>query len=220
MIDFDVDGLESLVWVYGTQEGIITPITWEKIISKSVYGEHIPGDVFMADGKKNNFGLNIKSLLKSFTKGDVQTCSFVQCRCPLDENENIGKGVIKTLVEKREESFKEFNLDTMIDVIILHNRSGEDYNVRVFVEKQDEYENLNFSWYDSRAYLNPNKTNNNWEKNWKLKRIPGNASAFQTCVNVKKTFNINECIANFTVKCYDNYDVTIEEAKRRYAEVQ
>jgi len=220
MIDFDVDGLESLVWVYGTQEGIITPDTWEKIISKSAYGEHIPGDVFMADGKKNNFGLNVKSLLKSFTKGDVQTCSFVQCRCPLDENENIGDGVIKTLVDKREESFKEFNLDTMIDVIILHNRSGNDYNVRVFVEKQDEYENLNLVWNDSHAYLNPDKSKNNWEKNWKIKRVSGNASAFQTCVNLKKTFNVNKCIANFTVECYDNYEVSIEEAKRRYAEVQ
>ena len=63
MIDFDVYGLESLVWVYATQEGIITPNTWEKIISKSVYGGHIPGDVFMADGRKNQFGMNIKNLI-------------------------------------------------------------------------------------------------------------------------------------------------------------
>ena len=113
---------------------------------------------------------------------------FVQCRCPLDENENIGDGVIKTLVEKREESFKEFNLQTMMDVIIIHNRFGNDYNVRVFVDEQDDYENLNLIWNDSRAYLSSDKSKNNWEKNWKIKRVPGNASAFQTCVKCEENF--------------------------------
>jgi len=94
MIDFDVYGLESLVWVYATQEGIITPNTWEKIISKSV------------------------------------------------------------------------------------------------------------------------------KKTWKIKRVSGNASAFQTCVYVKKTFDANKCVANFTVKCYDNYEVSIQEAKEKYDKVQ
>lgn len=216
MIDFDLEGLKALVWVYGTQEGIITPETWEKIICKVVGGKHIPGDIYMADGMKDNMGLNVKSLLKNFTKGDIQTCSFVQCRCPLDESSNIGEGVIKTLVQKREESFKDYNLDTMLDIVIIHNRVGNDYNVRVFIEKQAKYEDLNLIWNNGCAYLNSIKD----PKSWKLKRISGNASAFQTCLHVKKAFNLSECVANITVKCHNEYDLTIEEAKDKYAKAQ
>ena len=43
---------------------------------------------------------------------------------------------------------------------------------------------------------------------------------FKLALNVKKTFNVNKCVANFTVKCYDNYEVSIQEAKQRYAKVQ
>ena len=215
-MNFDIEGLKSLVFVYGTQEGIITPDTWEKIICKSVSGTHIPGDIFMSDGMKSNAGLNIKSILKNFTKGDIQTCSFVQCRCPLDESSNIGNGIIDTLVEKREESFEQFNLNQMMDVIIIHNRLGDDYNVRVFSFEQCKYENLDLEWHGGHGYLNPDKTNKNWEKDWKMKRVPGNASAFQTCLYIKKVFDVKDCIANFTVKCDNNYDVSIEEAKERY----
>ena len=217
MIDFDLEGFKALVWVYGTREGIITPDTWEKIICKSVSGTHIPGDTYMADGMKNEYGLNIKSLLKSFTKGDTQTCSFVQCRCPLDEDsDTLGNDIIKTLVSKRDESFSQFSLNKMLDVIIIHNRVGDDYSVRLFVREQDNYESLNYDWVGGCAYSNPNKSKKGWEKSWKLKRISGNASAFQTCLNVKKVFKVADCLANFTVKCDNKYDVTLTEAKEKY----
>jgi len=217
---FDIEGLKALTWFYAQREGVITPDTWEKIISKSTGGEHIPGDVYMSDGKVDTFGQNDKSVLKKFTKGNKQTISFVQCRCPLDESSNIGEGVIKTLVDKREESFKEFGLNKMMDVIIVHNRDGEDYNVRVFCYEQPKYEEIEYEWHGGHAYVNPDKSKNGWEKDWKIKRVSGDDSAFQTCVLIKKTFDKSDAIADFTVKCYDNYDVDMEEAKREYAKVQ
>ncbi len=215
-MDIDLIGFESLVWVYGSKEGIITPTSWEQIICKSVGGNHVPGDIFMADGIVNQSGLNIKSLCKEFTKGKRQTCSFVQCRCPLDESSDIGIGVIKTLIDKREESFRQFNLNKMMDVIILHNREDDDYSVRLFISEQDRYEDLDLEWRHNCAYLNSYDK----DKNWKLKRIPGNASAFQTCLHIKKVFDVQECVANFTVKCDNDYDVSIEEAKEKYAKIQ
>lgn len=215
-MNFDIEGLKSLVYVYGKQEGIITPDTWEKIICKSVGGTHISGDTFMSDGKKDTTGLNVKSLLKNHTKGKVQTCSFVQCRCPLDEASNIGEGIIKTLVDKRQESFSKFGLDQMMDVIIIHNRIGDIYNVRVFAEKQTEYEKLDLEWHGGNGYINPDKSKKKWEEDWKLKRISGNASAFQTCLHIKKVFDIDQCIANFSVKCDNNHDISMEDAKKRY----
>lgn len=216
-MNFDVEGLKSLVYFYGTQEGVITPITWEKVICKSVGGVHIPGDIFMADGSKDTVGLNIKSLNTKFTKGPLQTCSFVQCRCPLDETSDIGKGVIETLVTKRQESFSQFNLDKMLDIIIIHNRIGDDYNVRVFAKKQTEYEKLDLEWHNGFGYLNPDKSHKKWKGKWKLKRVGGNARAFQTCLYVKQVFNVSQCVANFSVRCSNNYDISIEDAKKIYA---
>lgn len=219
-MNFDIEGLEALTWFYAQREGIIIPDTWEKIISKSTGGIHIPGDVYMSDGKVGNFGQNDKSVLNNFTKGDKQTISFVQCRCPLDETSNIGEGVIKTLVNKREESFKEFGLTKMMDVIIIHNRDGENYNVRVFCSEQPKYENIEYEWHGGHAYINPDKSKGGWRKNWKIKRVSGDDSAFQTCVLIKKTFNKSDAIANFTVKCDNNHDIDMEEAKRQYAKIQ
>lgn len=220
MIDLDLEGLKALVYVYGSREGIIRPDTWEKIICKSVGGTHIPGDKYMADGFENIFGFNIKSLLQKYTKGNKQTCSYVQCRCPLDESGDIGSEIIKILVNKREESFKKFDLDKMMDVLIIHNRSGNDYNVRVIIKDQPKYENLNFEWYDGIAYLNSDKSNKSWKEGWKMKRVSGNASAFQTCLHIKEIIDYTKCIANFTVRCANDYDVSMEEAKEMYAKVQ
>ena len=219
-MNFDIEGLKALTWVYAQREGIITPDTWEKIISKSTGGEHIPGDVYMADGYSKSEGQNDKSVLKKFTKGDKQTISFVQCRCPLDESGDIGKGVIKTLVDKRKESFKDFKLNRMMDVIIVHYRDGENYNVRVFCYEQPKYEDKKYEWHDGKAYLNPDKSKKNWKETWKIKRVSGDDSAFQTCVLIKKTFNKSDAIADFTVKCDNNYDVDMEEVKREYAKAQ
>lgn len=216
---FDIEGLKALTWFYAQREGVITAGTWEKIISKSTGGEHIPGDVYMSDGKVDNFGQNDKSVLKNFTKGDKQTISFVQCRCPLNESGNIGEGVIKTLVDKREESFKEFGINKMMDIVIVHNRDGENYNVRVFCYEQPKYEDIEYEWHGGHAYVNPDKSKKGWEKDWKIKRVSGDASAFQTCVLIKKTFNKSDAIADFSVKCDNNYDIDIEEVKREYAKV-
>lgn len=220
MINLDLEGLKSLVYVYGSREGIIRPDTWEKIICKSVGGTHIPGDKYMADGFKKIFGLNIKSLLQKCTKGNKQTCSYVQCRCPLNESGDIGSEIIKILVNKREESFKTFDLNKMMDVLIIHNRSGNDYNVRVLIKEQPKYEDLNFEWYGKFAYLNPDKSKKSWKGKWKMKRVPGNASAFQTCLYIKEIVDYTKCIANFTVRCDDDYDISIEDAKKKYAKVQ
>jgi len=219
-MNFDTDGLKSLVWHYGAREGIITPKTWEIIICKSVEGTHIPGDIFMADGFKNNLGINTKTLLKMFAKGNTQTCEYVQCRCPLDENNHIGTGIIETLVNKREESFKEFGLDKMIDVVVIHNRIGDNYNVRVFANEQTKYENLNLEWHGGRGYLNPDKSKKNWKGKWKLKRNVGNEGGWQTCLSVKNIFDSRNCVVDFTIKCDNNYDISVEEAKEKYAKAQ
>ena len=210
MINFDIEGLQSLVWHYAGVEGIITPTTWETIICKSVGGEHIPGDKFMSDGILPPHGLSMKSRILKFTKGKMQTVDFVQCRCPLNEDEDIGSQIIETLVKKREESFNEFNLDTMLDVSILHNRFGDDYNVRVFVEEQDRYEDFNLIWKNSCGYVDS-------DKKWKLKRMEGNDSAYHTCLKVKKVFDVTKCDANFTLKSANRYDIPMEEAKEKYA---
>ena len=68
--------------------------------------------------------------------------------------------------------------------------------------------------------MNPDKSKKKWEETWKIKRIPGDDSAFQTCVFIKKTFNKSNAIADFTVKCDNNYDVDMEKAKKEYAEAQ
>lgn len=216
---FDIEGLKALTWTYAQREGIITPSTWEKIISDSTGGDHIPGDIYMSDGKVGNIGQNHKSVLKKFTKGDTQTLSFVQCRCPLNEDSDIGKGVIKTLVDKREESFKAFNLDRMFDVVVVHNRDGENYNVRLFSYEQPRYEEINYTWYGGHAYIDIDISKLGWERDWKIKRVSGDDSAFQTCVWIKKTFNKYNAVADFSIKCGDNYHVDIEEAKLQYSMV-
>lgn len=199
------------MWHYGTREGIITPDTWEKIICKASGGTHIPGDVFMADGVKDKSGLNVKTLLKKFTKGYIQTCDYVQCRCPL-KTADIPAGIIKTLVDKREESFREFGLDQMLDVIIIHNRIGNDYNVRLFVKEQPKYENLNFEWDGGRGYLNPDKSKKNWKGGWTMKRNDGNQGGWQTCLSIKQVFDSRNCTVEFTERCDDDSDISMEEA--------
>jgi len=220
MINFDLEGLKALVWHYATQEGIITPKTWEIIISEASGGTHIPGDKFMADAKKVKLGLNIKSSNKKFTKGYTQTFDLVQCRCPLDKTDNIGVEIIKTLVDKREQSFEEFNLDTMLDVVIIHNRIGDDYNVRLFVNEQPKYENFDFEWHGGHGYLNPDKTKKNWKSKWKMKRNKGNEGGWQTCLFIKHVFDYRNCVANFSVKCDNKYNISVEEVKRKYAKLQ
>lgn len=217
-MNFDIEGLKSLVWHYGAREGIITPDTWEKIICKAVGGTHIPGDVFMADGYKDKVGLNIKTLLKKFNKSSIQTCSYVQCRCPLDKSVEIGAGIIETLVDKREKSFKEFGLDQMMDVVVIHNRIGDDYNVRLFVKEQLKYENLDFEWHNGCGYLNPDKSKKTWKGTWKLKRNGGNKGGWQTCLYVKEIFDSGKCLVEFTEKSADSFDISIEDAKKKRAD--
>lgn len=221
MIKISQNGLKGFVYYYGSKEGIITPKTWEKIICKSLGGIHIPGDKYMADGHESRSGLNIKTLKKIFTKGNVQTCVFVQCRCPLlNETIFIGEGSIKTLVDKREESFKDFNLDTMLDVLVLHNRIGEYYNVKVFIEEQPKYEDLNIEWYGNCGYINPDKSKKDWKSKWKLKRNHGNNDGWQTCLLVKKVVDYRNSVADFTIKSVDDYDMSLEEAEKIYSKLK
>jgi hypothetical protein len=218
MINIDLEGFRALVWYYANIEGIITPKTWEKLICKSLVGGiHIPGDKYMADGKAMSDGLNMKSIKKKFTKGDIQTVGIIQCRCPIKDQKNINKEIIETLVNKREESFEKFNLNRMLDVIVLHNRNDHEYSVRLFISQQERYEDMDYKWIGNCAYL---KSDASKKGKWVLKRNDGEAGSFQTCLYMKKVLNINDCIANFTIKC-DNYsDISIEEAKEKYAKVQ
>lgn len=215
---FDLEGFKSLVWVYSSREGVINPETWERIFCKSVYGDWISGDKYMADGKKSTNGFNIKSILVKFTKGNTQTLSVVQCRCPLDEETDIGQKVIETLVNKREESFRDHSLKKMFDVDIIHNRSGNEYNVRIFITEQPKYENENFYWDNNIGYLNPNQSNKRWKSFWNIKRIFSNSSYYQNCIQIKKKFIKQTCIADFTVNCENNYDISIEESKELYSQ--
>jgi hypothetical protein len=203
MISLDKEALKAYVWHYSQREGIIQPETWEKIICQSVEGgEWIGGDIYMADGKTLISGLNIKSVLKAFTKGEQQTVNVIQCRCPLED-------VIKTLVDKRNASLKDFDLKNMVDVDIIHNRIGDDYNYRVFIKQQPKYEDENFTWKNGCAY----KENS---KQWKIKRNASDASAFQTCVLIKKEYQKSEAVVSDSVKSIDNYAITADEVKELY----
>lgn len=216
---FDLEGFTALVWKYANLQGIITPISWEKIISKSFGGIHIPGDKYMADGKKDNNGINIKSLKIPFNKGKSHTLKYVGFRCPLsnEKSDQIGKGVIKTFVGKRDESFKDHNLDIMYDAIVIHNRSDDDkYRAKLFVFPQEHYEKHDYKWNGNLAYLNTNKNDKNWSKDWKLKRCYGNSSYGQSCVLVRKKFNYNHTLADIVVQCDEFKDIDMEEAKKEY----
>ena len=209
MIVLDKEALKAYVWHYSQREGIIQPETWEKIICQSAEGgEWIGGDTYMADGKTPRSGLNIKSVLKEFTKGERQTVNVIQCRCPLDEA-RISEGTIKTLVDKRDESLKTFDLENMVDVDIIHNRIGNDYNYRIFIKEQPKYENEKFTWKSGCAF----KENS---KQWKIKRNASDASAFQTCVLIKKEYQKSEAVVSDSVKSIDNYAITADEVKELY----
>jgi len=210
MISIDGDALESLVWYYSEREGIIQPETWEKIICQSTKdGEWIGGDTYMADGKTLYCGLNIKSILKKFTKGNIQTISVIQCRCPLDENIDVGKGTIDTLTEKKNESLKKFNLKSMVDIDIIHYRDENNYNYRVFVTEHPDYDKEEYIWKDNAAYMVGNKK-------WKIKRNDANSSAFQTCVLIKKCYDVKTCAFKGTIKSNNNYSISTEDVKKLY----
>ena len=194
-------------------------IPWNKIKAEYLQGA-VPRELaskYNIDAKTignkasaNNWVVKKKEIQVKIEELKKQTVDFIQCRCPLNENEDIGSQIIETLVKKREESFREFNLDNMMDVSILHNRSGDDYNVRVFAEEQDRYEDLNLIWKNSCGYLDSHKS-------WKLKRMEGNDKTFHTCLMVKKVFDVTKCVANFTLKSVNRYDIPMEEAKEKYA---
>lgn len=220
MIEFDLYGLESLVYCYSKKEpnGIIPERIWELIIAESVNGRHIPGDKYMADAVKDNIGLNVKSLKKKISKKDTQTLNFIQCRCPLVDESDVPVGVISTLVNKRNESFSAFNLDKMLDVIILHYRKDQNYDVKLFVYEQPNYENLELTWIDNKAYLDPDINKKNWTKDWYIKRNYGDSSAYQTCTYIKKKFNNNDCLTSFSVTNQVSGYINISDAKKQYSE--
>lgn len=151
----------------------------------------------MCDAVVNDFGLNIKTLKKKFTKGNIQTVDFIQCRCPI-QNENsltdeeLGKKVIETLVHKREESLRKFNLNSILDFTVIHHIDNGIYNVRVFCENHPFYENYQLYWKNGLAYKYS-------DKRWTMKRQSGDAGGFQTCVLIKKEFDKKDCILDLKV---------------------
>jgi hypothetical protein len=220
MLEFDLYGLESLVHYYSEKDpkGIVSEKLWEIIISQAVNGIHVPGDKFMADVVKDNIGLNIKTLKKKINKGNFQTLQFVQCRCPINDNIKISKGVIDTLVNKRKESFSQFNLDKMLDVIVIHNRVGEFYNIKLFVYRQPQYENLDLIWVNNYAYLNPDLSKKRWSNDWMIKRNPGDSVSHQTCVFVRKKFDFSDCLASITIKNNPLGYIDLDNAKKIYTD--
>lgn len=208
--------LEARVWkeLSSTGKKKIHSDTWETLICEALGGTHIPGDIFMADGYVDDVGLNIKSINKPFTKKQQQTCDYIQCRCPLDDESNIGPGVISTLVTKREESFGKYNLKTMKDVFILHYRGEESYNVRVFIENQPEYESHDLRWVGNKAYIG------NEVKQWKMKRNYGNDSSRQTCLLIKKTFDHSECTVDFSISLNDIITPSLDEILEEYRQLK
>lgn len=212
--DFNEKSLEAMVWDYASQQGIITPETWEKIICESCKGEWIDGDKYMADGSKINLGLNIKSVKKSPTKRDEQIIGFIQCRCPIDEESTLtdnemGKKIIETLVKKRQDSFDDLNLNKMLDVLVVHDRDGDFYNVRVFCYEQSKYEELDLVWRNGVGTLNG-------EKSWLMNRNTGSASAFQTCLTIKKKYKKIDCIADLRTYAPNSASVNADESLSKH----
>lgn len=214
MIEIDIEGFKALSWYYSTTENRITPIMWEKIICKSCDGQWTPGDTFMSDGFVNSCGLNIKSTHIQFNKGTQQRIGIIQCRCPIQNdnlltNEEFGSKVIETLVQKREKSFETFSLNKMLDVDIIHYHYGDTYSVRLYVSEQPKYENLNLTWKNGHGYEHNSKS-------WKFRRLPSNRSSFQTCLLIKKVFDVKNALIDFTFRTRNEIEVTIDEAKKQF----
>jgi len=215
MKNFNPKHFEALIHSYGSKDGIITPDNWEKIVCESMGATWIPGDIFMADGYMLNFGFNIKSITKLFNKlKSSQTLNVIQCRSPIENDfelpdEELGKEIINTLVSKRNSSFNEFNLTEMIDVTIVHNRIGNIYNAKIFFSEQPKYENYKYTWKNGHGFIEN-------QKKWKFKRRYGNDSAYQTCLLIKNDYYDDNCVANVSVECSDEFNISAESAVIQY----
>ncbi len=206
-VDFKL--LKALILHHTLKDNVIGWETWEKIISRSCGGTWIPGDKYMADAVKDKCGLNIKSVFRNYNKRQhTQVLDYIQCRVPIANEYNltdnqIGEEIIKTLVTKREESFNDLNLDKMIDVIIVHNRQDDYYNVRIFFNDHPHYENYTYQWVDQCGYL-PG------EAKWKLKRNPSDGYG-QTRLSIKNTFSLSDCDFDFRLFCPEVRELTDSE---------
>jgi len=209
--------LKALILHNTLKNNIIDCKDWEKIISRSCGGTWIPGDKYMADAIKDNYGLNIKSVFRNYNKRQhTQVLDYIQCRVPIANEYNltdneIGEEIIKTLVSKREESLNDLNLEKMIDVIIVHNRQDDYYNTRIFFDWHPCYENYTYYWIDQCGYL-PGKSK------WKLKRNPSDGYG-QTRLSIKNDFSLSDCDFDFKlyspmvqeptddelIQCYEDY---------------
>jgi len=212
--DFNLNAFEAMVWDYASQQGIINYETWEKIVCESCKGTWINGDKYMADGSKDNLGLNIKSVKKIPIAREEQVISFIQCRSPIDGEDamndvEIGENIIETLVKKKQDSFDDLNLNKMIDVLIVHDRDGDYYHTRVFCYEQSKYEDLDLVWKNGVGTLNG-------EKSWLMKRNTGSASAFQTCLMIKKSYKKIDCIVDLKVYAPNVALVNAEESIQKY----
>lgn len=221
MLVFDEEKLFILIWDYGRQQGTISPETWEKIISESVGGQWIGGDKYMADAVCDEYGMNIKAIKKSIAKGHKQVIEFIQSRIPIEDEhllteEEKGTVTIKTLVQKREDSINDFNLTDIYDIVIIHYREGDDYHVRIFCDKQMDYDKLDLNWSKGVGRLKGSS-----EKDpWIMKRNSGSSTAYQNCVSIKKTYLTSKSIFDMKIKTPYVGDVNFEDSKRRYERYQ
>jgi len=209
----DRHAFEALVFYYASREETITPTQWELIISDACGGVHIPGDVYMADGKVGTVGLNIKSITSARPKGNLTTKDYIQSRIPIQNeatmsDSEIGEFSITTLVQKRNESFKDLDLDRMVDMVVIHKREGDVYNASLFMMEHPDYSSLELNWVNGKGYTPHNP------KQWKLHRVPSYGSAYQNCLKVKKEYRMDSAVASVSLRVGDPGKVSVEEAKR------
>jgi hypothetical protein len=210
----DLHAFKSLVHWYASRETSITPLQWERIVSLSFGGKHIGGDIYMADGVAGTTGLNIKSITTSAPKRTgTFNREFIQCRVPLENEESltdeeIGKLVIDTLNRKRDESLNDLGLDKMLDVVVLHKRKGDQYSVSLFAYDHPDYGSYDLTWKDGVARTNSG--------DWMLKRNAGWATHGQSCLRVRKPYDLVEALASFTITCPEPGEVSVEEAIKAF----
>lgn len=214
MYEFNNFIFKCCVWYYSKRLGVIDAITWEIIIAKSTNSQWVPGDHFMADVVNPEYLCNVKSLKKKFAKGDKQSLSYVQCRAPISNdkslpNDELGQKIIKTLVDKKNESFDQFSCHIMKDFLIQHYRENDKYYARVFYIDHPEFESYELEWNDGIGKFED-------QKSWFIKRDYSDAKHGQNCIHIKKIFDKSMLIADVVVECPDEHNVSNEWIVEEY----
>jgi hypothetical protein len=232
MYEFNAELFKKCVWYYAKKQSVITPITWEEIIGRSTNSHWISGDHFMADVVNPEYLSNVKTLKLKFNKSNKQTLSFVQCRTPISNDRNLtdeelGENIIQTLIDKRDESFKQkwesycikkgnkniqiedFYCCLMKDFVIQHYREENKYFARVFCYDHPDYKSYDLKWKDGKGKFED-------QKSWFIMRDYSDAKHGQNCTHIKKIFTDDCLICNVMVECPDEHNVSNETIEQEY----